>query len=161
MRNPGHSALSLVEFSRKPGLLAIHGCILHPRFDHQTFFPPGLSTVTLCHQFLWTLGGVGRTVWPLVFPSMKHRKWWTNCMTSRGPGKAKFCFELLKKCTKRGFKPESHGTPNVHANHLAMDDWLGRANARLRRCCYLFGRPTACTPAILIVSAGKGSNSHA
>ena len=68
-------------------------------------------------------------------------------MSTRGPWqRAKCWFELLKKCTKRGFKPESHGTPNVHANHLAMDDWLGRANARLWRCCYLFGRPTACTP---------------
>ena len=65
-------------------VLFIHGCFLHPRFVRQMFFPPGLSTIWLCHQFLWRLGGDGQTVWPLDLQSMKHRKWWINRLSTRG-----------------------------------------------------------------------------
>jgi len=122
-------------------------------------FPPILSTITLCHWFLWTLGGGGVKVGPLVFQSMKHRKWGTNQSPTRGPGKAKFCFEFLNKCLKR----ESNlSSPVCRASMLTVRPWmvgwvgLMRACSAVAPCVWL-----ACTPAILIVSARDGSNSQA
>ena len=36
-----------------------------------------------------------------------------------------------KKVFQEGIEPEVTSMPSVHANHLAMDDWLGRSNTQL------------------------------
>ena len=93
--------------------------------------PPPLFTITLCNQFLWTLGGGGLTVGPLVFQSMNHRKCGTNRLPTRGPGKANFCFEFFLKCLKR----ESNLSSLVcQASMLTIRSWMAGWVGLMRAC---------------------------
>ena len=56
----------------------IHSCFLHPRLVHRTFQPCWMNHHHAYPPILWMIGGSGRTICPLVFQSMNHRKWWTN-----------------------------------------------------------------------------------
>ena len=114
-------------------------------------FPPGLSTPRIVHRFC------GR------------REVVANCLpmetldgiANGGLGKAKCLFEFLKKCLKRESNPSS---TVCWASMLNVRPWMVRWVGLIWAC----GAAATCVwsayglrTAILIVSAGKGSNSHA
>ena len=99
----------------------VYGCFLHPRFDHPTFSPPRLSSVTHCHQWSNSVTTYFVTVHP---PRDEIEPAPTGSKSKRPTPCAIHACELdhsLRRQPKRlGRRPSKHSKQHRHRHVLAL-----------------------------------------